>query len=84
MNSEVNYSTEHKSEFEEKKIMQDEDPVQKQVPLMKEDFADTTFIHAHKNYLLQPFPRQPGWPALSLAQERLTKNICVNIFKTVE
>ena len=84
MNFEDRLTTENTSEFEDLKIMQDENPVQKQPPKVNEDFANLQFLHAHKDFLLQPFPRQSDWPALSPAQEFMRKNLCVEINKTVD
>ena len=68
MNFENHLTTEDNREFEDMKIMQDEDPVKMQDSKLKNklEFADTPFLHAYKDYLLQPFPRQQGWPALNL------------------
>jgi hypothetical protein len=67
MNFEDHKATEHKGEFEDMKIMQDENPEKMQDSKLKKklEFADTAFLHAYKDYLLQPFPRQQGWPVLN-------------------
>ena len=84
MNFEDRKTTEQTSEFEDSKIIKDENPVQKQPPKMNEDFADLEYLHEHKDYLLQPFPRQSYWPTLSPAQEFMRRKLFVNINKTVD
>ena len=72
------------SEFEDMKIAQDENPVDRQVPKTSGDFANQEMLQFHLDYLLQPLPRQPGWPPLSPEQIFMMDNLSVSIFKTVD